>query len=199
MSVTTGTIFFRHSLPASDSAIPAQEWHLSEEGQQRCRLLAGRLANFNPQRIVSSLEPKALETAQIVAETLGMPYESAVGLHEHLRSRVEHANQKVFEASVRAFFEQADQLVYGDETADQAHARFTQAVEAIQERYPSESPLVIVTHGTVISLFVARACSIDPFILWKSLKLPCMVVFSVHNPSIISLESPDPFPLLLNR
>jgi broad specificity phosphatase PhoE len=192
MSMTTGTIFFRHSLPVIDPAIPAREWRLSEEGQLRCRLLAGRLANFNPQRIVSSLEPKALETAQIVAETLGMPYESAVGLHEHVRSRTGHTSQEAFEASVKAFFEQPDQLVYGDETADQAHTRFTQAVEAIQDRYPGQTPLVIVTHGTVISLFVARACGVDPFSLWKSLKLPCMVVCSAHNPSIISLESPTP-------
>jgi broad specificity phosphatase PhoE len=196
MSITTGTIFLRHSLPVIDPAIPAQEWRLSEEGKLRCRLLAERLANFNPQRIVSSLEPKALETAQIVAETLGMPFERAGGLHEHVRSRTGHTSQEAFEASVKAFFEQPGQLVFGDETADQAHARFTQAVEAIQERYPGQIPLVIVTHGTVISLFVARACGVDPFSLWKNLKLPCMVVFSTHNPSIISLEFPTPLPFI---
>jgi broad specificity phosphatase PhoE len=188
----TGTIFFRHSLPVMDPAIPAREWRLSEEGQLRCRLLAGRLAHFNPQRIVSSLEPKALETAQIVAETLSMPYESAVGLHEHVRSRTGYTSQEAFDASVKAFFEQPDQLVYGDETADQTHTRFTQAVETIQDRYPGQTPLVIVTHGTVISLYVARACGVDPFSLWKSLKLPCIVVCSAHNPNIISLESPSP-------
>jgi len=183
-------------LPVIEPAIPAREWRLSEEGQRRCRLLAGRLAKFNPQRIVSSLEPKAQETAQIVAETLGMPYESAAGLHEHLRSRVEHTSQEIFEALVRAFFEQPDQLVYGDETAAQAYNRFAQAVETIQDKYRSQTPLVIVTHGTVISLFVARVCGVDPFSVWKSLKLPCMVVFSAQFPSIISLESSDPFPLI---
>jgi broad specificity phosphatase PhoE len=195
----TGLIFFRHSLPVIDPAIPAREWRLSEEGQLRCRLLAERLANFNPQRIVSSLEPKALETAQIVAETLGMPYESTGGLHEHVRSRTGHASQEAFEASVKAFFEQPGQLVFGDETADQAHTRFTQAVEVIQERYPGQAPLVIVTHGTVISLFVARTCGVDPFCLWKSLKLPCMVIFSAGSPCIISLDSPEPYPLLPDR
>jgi len=199
MSVTTGTIFFRHSVPVIDPSLPAREWRLSEEGQFRCRLLAGRLANLKPQRIVSSLEPKALETAQIVAETIGIPYDSVVGLHEHVRSRVKYSNQEIFEASVKAFFEKPDQLVYGDETADQAHSRFTQAVENIQGRYPSQTPLVIVSHGTVISLLVARACGVDPFSLWKSLKLPCMVLFSAGSPSIISLDSPEPYPLLPDR
>jgi broad specificity phosphatase PhoE len=196
MSVTTNLIFFRHSLPMIDPTIPAHAWHLSKEGQQRCKLLARQLADFNPQRIVSSLEPKALETAQIVAETLGMPYESAVGLHEHVRSRVGHTSQEVFDASVRRFFEQPDQLVFGDETADQTHTRFTHAVDAIQERYPSQNPLVIVTHGTVISLFVARAYDIEPFALWKSLKLPCMVVLCAYRLRMICLESPTPLSLI---
>jgi broad specificity phosphatase PhoE len=190
MPVITGLIFFRHSLPEIDPAIPAREWHLSKEGQHRCRRLAERLLDFNPQRIVSSLEPKALETAQILAERLGFPCESAAGLHEHLRSRVAHTHQQTFEASVKAFFEQPDRLVYGDETADQAYTRFDRAVEAVRDQYPDRSPIVIVSHGTVISLFVGRACGVDPFSVWKSLKLPCMIVFSAQRPSLISLESP---------
>jgi len=199
MSITTGLVFIRHSLPVIDPAIPAREWRLSEEGQLRCRLLAGRLANFNPQRIVASLEPKALETAQIVAEALGMPCESAAGLHEHVRSGVKYSSQEVFEASVRVFFDHPDQLVYGEETANQTRARFAQAVRAIQGRYPGQTPLVIVTHGTVISLFVARACGVDPFSVWKSLKLPCIVEYSAKQISIISLESPDPYYLYIKR
>jgi broad specificity phosphatase PhoE len=179
-------------MPVIDPAIPAREWHLSAEGQLRCRQLAARLVNFNPRRIVSSLEPKALETAQIVAEILRIPYGSAAGLHEHVRSGVMHTSQEVFEASVKVFFDQPDQLVYGDETADQAHARFSQAVKSIQDRYSGPTPLAIVSHGTVISLFVGRACSVEPFYVWKSLKLPCIVTFPANNPSIISLESPDP-------
>ena len=197
MSVTTGLIFIRHSLPAIDPAIPAREWRLSPEGQLRCRKLAGRLANFNPQRIVTSLEPKALETAQIVAETLRIPYESAAGLHEHVRRGVKYSSQGDFETSIRAFFEQPVQLVYGEETADQAHARFAKAVEAVQEQYPGQAPLVIVTHGTVISLFVARTYGSDPFSLWKSLTLPCIVEFAAGKPNIISLETPPSPPVTL--
>ena len=192
MSVTTGLIFFRHSLPAIDPAVPAREWHLSEEGLQRCRLLAVSLGNRNPARIVSSLEPKALETAQMIATTIGMPFETAPGLHEHVRNREKYTDRKVFEASVRTFFAHPGLVVYGDESADQAHARFTQAVEGIQERYPGQTPLVIVSHGTVISLFVARACGVDPYRVWKSLRMPCMVIISASRPSVISLESPTP-------
>jgi broad specificity phosphatase PhoE len=190
MPMTTGLIFLRHSLPLIDLTIPAREWHISEEGRQRCVQLAAQLANYNPQRIVSSREPKAMETAKIVAEALRMTYESAEGLHEHVRSRIEPTSQDVFEASVKAFFEKTDCLVYGDETADQARSRFTHAIEAIQERYHDQYPLVIVSHGTVISLYIANIYDLEPFEFWKSLKLPCLVVLSPGKPKIVSLESP---------
>ena len=196
MPVISDLIFLRHSLPVVDLATPAREWHLSKEGQRRCRLLAARLGGYQPHRIVSSLEPKAMETAQIVAETLDMTYDCFEGLHEHLRSRIEHSSQEVFEASVRAFFEHPDRLVYGDETADQAHARISQAVKATQEQYPGPSPLVIVSHGTVISIFVARIYNIDPFPFWKSLTLPCMILLSAQAPKIVPYDASHTYPFI---
>jgi broad specificity phosphatase PhoE len=196
MPLTTGLIFLRHSLPVIDPTIPAREWHLSEEGRQRCVQLAAQLANFNPQRIVSSREPKALETAKIVAKALSMTCESAEGLHEHVRSRIDHTSQEVFEASVKVFFEKPDCLIFGDETANQVRSRFTHAVEAILERYHDQYPLVIVSHGTVIALYVASTYGLEPFVLWKSLKLPCLIVLSPGEPRIISLESPASYSLV---
>lgn len=197
MPINSGLIFVRHSLPVIDPAIPARAWRLSPEGQQRCRLLAVQLAKFKPRRIVTSIEPKAVETAQIIAAVLGMPYQSAAGLHEHARSQVKHTSQGFFESSVREFFARLDRLSFGDETADQTYTRFSRAVTSTQDRYPGETPLVIVTHGTVISLFAAHTCDVDPFTLWKSLKLPCIVEFSTGKPNIISYDiasspSPDP-------
>jgi len=192
MPVINDLIFLRHSLPLIDPMVPAHLWHLSEEGKRRCKLLAAQLNYFLPRKIVSSLEPKALETAQIAAEVVELSYESAEGLHEHVRSHIEYASQDIFETQVKMFFEQPDRLVFGDETADQAHTRFLEAVKNIQERYPDQTPLVIVSHGTVISLFVSRAWGIDPFSFWKSLKLPCIVEFSTQKPNIISPEPPPP-------
>jgi broad specificity phosphatase PhoE len=165
-------IFYRHSLPRIDPSLPAREWHLSEEGKSRCWQLAGRLVDFHPSRIL--------------AEAIGIPYGTAEGLHEHLRSREAYTSQEDFEALVRAFFDQPDRLVFGDETADQAYFRFAQAIKAAREEYPNQSPLVIVSHGTVISLYVARAYSLDPFRIWKSLQLPCMVILTASEPYIIA-------------
>ncbi len=40
---------------------------------------------------------------------------------------------------------------------------------------------VIVKHGTVITLFTARANGIEPFIFWKQLGLPSCVVLELPD------------------
>jgi broad specificity phosphatase PhoE len=179
-------ILIRHSLPAMVSGVPASEWHLSAEGRRRCAPLARRLAAYGPAAVVSSQEPKAVETGQIVAGTLGLSLETAPGLHEHERGPVRDlGNREEFEAQVARFFEHPDRLVLGCETADEAHARFARAVTSVVERRPSAN-LAIISHGTVMSLFVARATGLDPLPFWKGLGLPSFVVLSL--PELALLE-----------
>ncbi len=171
-------ILVKHSLPFFDSNRPANQWLLSDEGRVRCIPLAQKLAVWQPDMIYTSCEPKAVETGQIAAAKLGLPCETWDGLHEHERSRVGPLSQEAFEASVNQLFEQPNRLVFGEECADEAHMRFSRALNTILEASPVRLP-VIVAHGTVISLFVARACGVEPFPFWKNLTLPSFVVLSL--------------------
>lgn len=170
-------LLVKHSLPEIIPDRPAREWQLSAAGRQRCAGLASRLAPYNPGILVSSLEPKAAQTAEISASLLGRPVTSAPNLHEHERQRVGWADKASFEANIANFFKHPDELVMGEETASQAHLRFKQAVEGLMERYPAQT-LAVVAHGTVISLFAARIANLDPFPLWQQLGLPSVVVLS---------------------
>ncbi|HYN87299.1 MAG TPA: histidine phosphatase family protein [Ardenticatenaceae bacterium] len=171
-------ILIKHSLPEIVPGVPASQWRLSEEGHRRCHALARQLAAYQPQVLVSSVEPKAVETAQIVGADLGLSVETAEGLHEHERDNVGFLGNEAFEASVKAFFERPEELVFGSETADEAHTRFAAALSLVLQRHPGV-PVAAVAHGTVISLFVARATRIEPFPLWKRLGLPSYVVLSL--------------------
>ena len=168
-------ILIKHSQPQIDPFISSREWHLSQEGQLRCKPLADKLATYAPEVIVSSTEPKAIETARIVAERLDKPFEVAQGLHEHDRSNVPFYSPQVFEQAVATFFQKPDELVFGRETALQAQQRFSQAVERVLAKYRDET-VAIVAHGTVITLFVAAHNEIEPFAFWKRLGLPALVV-----------------------
>jgi 2,3-bisphosphoglycerate-dependent phosphoglycerate mutase len=64
-------LLVRHSVPAPDPSVPSEEWRLSEEGRGRCAELARHIAVYEPQRLLSSPEPKALETAELIAAILG--------------------------------------------------------------------------------------------------------------------------------
>lgn len=179
-------ILVKHSQPQQDSNLPASEWRLSEEGRLRCQALAEKLATFQPDRIISSQEPKAVETAQLVAGYLNKPCESAEGLHEHNRSNTGYLSAGEFQSRVQAFFAQPDKLVMGLETAAEARIRFENAVKALLEKYPGEN-LGVVAHGTVITLLVAAYNSIEPYSFWQGLGLPSIVVLS--RPGLLLQET----------
>ena len=118
---------------------------------------------------------------QIVAKILGRTCTTAPNLHEHDRSNeVYFPTKEQFENRVARFFSYPRCLVFGQETADDAHARFANAVSAAITQHPGLT-IAIVAHGTVISLFVARACRLQPFPLWKRLDLPSFVVLKLPS------------------
>ena len=172
-------ILVRHAQPAMATGVPASQWHLSVEGRRRCKALAERLSEYEPAIVVSSEEPKAIETGQIVADLLGLSLETEAGLHEHERGVVQDLDNRAhFLAQVARFFEHPDQLVFGRETADRAQARFGQAIARVLEKHPLGNP-AIVSHGTVMTLFIARANRFAPLPFWKSLGLPSFAVLSL--------------------
>jgi len=179
-------ILVKHSLPEILPEIPASEWHLSAEGRLRCQALADELAGHAPDFIFSSQEPKAEKTGQIIAQQLVKPLSIVSGLHEHERKTVRFTNEEQFIANVKEFFEQPDALVFGEETAAQALKRFSSAVDQLISQNRDQN-LVVVSHGTVITLFVANNCDIEPFPFWSRLDLPSFVVLSLPDVVVVSI------------
>ncbi len=179
-------ILVRHSLPEIVLTVAARHWRLSEEGRLRCNPLAAELAPLQPDVLFTSMEPKAIETGQIVASRLDRRVELADGLHEHLRADVQFGSREQFEQAVARFFAQPAQLVFGSETADQAHQRFAWAVNNVIETHPSKT-VAIVTHGTVMTLYVSRAVRLKPFPFWIQLGLPAFVVLSLPEFSLVTV------------
>ncbi|MCP3738966.1 histidine phosphatase family protein [Rossellomorea sp. BNER] len=169
-------ILIKHSMPVLDSEQPSNKWTLSEVGKKESRELAAYLKAYNFQTVFSSDEPKAIETAEIIANQLGKETVITMNTYEHERRN----NRKIFprtefEAIMRKFFEQPNELIFGEETADNARKRFTAAIEKIINSNENEKDIILVTHGTVISLFVDQFQSIDVFKLWNELECPSFV------------------------
>jgi broad specificity phosphatase PhoE len=180
-------VLVKHSLPHIILTLPAHRWHLSGEGRLRCQALAEKLAIYSPGCILSSKEPKAVETAQLVADHLGQTFQIFEGLHEHDRSNVRWMGEERFEAQIDEFFRHPDRLVVGRETTSQAQLRFSHAVTSTLKQHADEN-VAIIAHGTVITLFVTQAVELDTFGFWKRLGLPSFVVMSLPEMELVNVR-----------
>jgi len=181
-------ILVKHSLPRVLEDIPAREWRLCDEGRDRTYALVEKLIVYRPDIVISSVEPKARETASILAEKLELEYQVVDGLHEHDRSGSPHYSTDEFQKLVREFFERPSVLIFGRESADQALQRFRHTVNSILDLYRDQT-IVIVAHGTVISLYISWLTGYDGYELWKELGLPSFVVLDIQSKALIKTEN----------
>lgn len=184
---TRTVLLVRHATPEIVPEQPARTWSLSAEGRRRCAPLAERLASYGPTVIVTSEEPKASETAHQIAQRLAVPVVSAPNLHEHERENTPwYPSKAAFDAVVAGFFARPHELVFGEETADRARERFTSAVYAVLRQHQDDT-IVIVTHGTVLSLFVAWHTDAEPLPVWREMGLPAFVALAVPNWELLAI------------
>jgi len=177
-------ILVKHSLPEIVERIPASEWNLSEEGRSRAQTLAGLLSTYQPEVVISSNEPKATQTAEIISEQLKVPFKVFENLHEHDRRGMPYFGKIEFQQLVREFFAKPNKLVFGSETASQVVDRFRRAIENVIAQFEHRT-IVIVAHGTAISPFVEWLAGVDGYELWRELDLPSFVVLDLPSKKII--------------
>lgn len=177
-------ILIKHAPPLVEPGVSSHEWKLSPLGCEKAKALAERLRAHAPNIIFTSEEPKAMETAAIVAEALGAPYEVAPDLREHDRGNVPQMPTREFISSMALFFKKPGELVLGRETAEQAQRRVTVAIDRILTKH-EDRDLAVVTHGTVLSLYLAPLLEGDPFDLWRRLGLPSYVALDAESMEVI--------------
>ena len=164
----------RHSQPQIKRDVPAAKWRLGALGRRRAESMAASLCDYRANVIWCSREPKAVETAEIIGNTLGVPLRVREGLEEHQRCNVPFfPTTQEFEQAVQAFFAKPCRLVLGTETARQAADRFAAAIEEVLDVDPADA--IVVTHGTVMALYAARVADVQPMSFWRALKTPCVV------------------------
>jgi broad specificity phosphatase PhoE len=171
-------VFIRHSQSQPEAGVPAREWRLTAEGRRRCIPLAVQLTPYNLDVIVTSTEPKSIETGKLAAQKLAIPCQTAENLHEQERETAPYFDTKAeFLATVNAVLSKPAELVFGEETGRDAQKRFAGAVESVINAYPRDN-IAIVTHGTVLSLFVSQLTGKEIYTFWLGLGMPAIVAFS---------------------
>jgi broad specificity phosphatase PhoE len=171
-------ILVKHAAPEVAVEVPPCRWSLSESGRLQCHELARRLARYTPETVFASHEPKAVQTAQAIASLLDLSPTIAPDLHENDRDGLPFlSSEEVYHARIQDFFLRCDNRVMGRESANEAHSRFVTAVQRVLPNGGSR-PMVIVTHGTVATLLVARANKLSPFLFWRDFRFSSFAVLS---------------------
>ena len=140
-------ILIKHAMPLIDETKPPREWPISPEGRVASERLADKLAGLGVASVAASSEPKANDTGAVIAARLGVPMLTDAGLAEHHREAAPFLPRAEFEAAIARLFLEPDQLIYGEETADQAHARFAAALERQLAAAPPGALLVASHRG----------------------------------------------------
>ena len=161
----------RHSESQLDSSLPPHKWGLTESGRGRCVSLAAKLKPLEPGIVFTSDELKARQTGELVAASLSLPCRTAPGLNEHRRGAGKIVDRGTFLAQIQNMFARPDEVVFGLESANQALERFSEAVHAVMDSCPDRR-VVIVSHGTVMSLYYGAVTGLDPYQFWRLLGLP---------------------------
>ena len=181
-------ILIKHSKPEQIEGKTSHDWPLSEEGRRRCATHADLVRPHAPQTIITSQEPKAVQTGEILAEALKIPVTSAPDLHEHDRSNVPVMQTRDFISAMAHFFQNPHDLVLGLESADDALHRIAHAIESTMDSNPTGN-VAIITHGTVLALFLNTKKNKTAFDWWRSMGLPSFVVMSWPDRTVETFAS----------
>jgi broad specificity phosphatase PhoE len=171
----TKLVLVKHAPPEIVDDVASHRWVLSEAGRHRCAWLASQLADQGVARLYASLEPKALETAALVAVRLDLDVRPRRDLHENDRTGLGFLPMDDLRARIGRFFNEPSTLVMGTETAEAAGRRFEAAVRGLQAE-AGDAGAAVVTHGTVLTTLVARHNPVEAFAFWDSLTVPSLVV-----------------------
>ena len=128
------------------------------QARARGRWLAAE--GVRPAVLWSSDLQRALDTAEILGEVLGLPVTADVGLRERCGGDLEGLDRAGIEERFPGFLEEwrrGEVLAPpGGESDDEVYDRVLRSIDRIHNETPEEATIVAVTHGGVLRILAQR-------------------------------------------
>jgi broad specificity phosphatase PhoE len=169
----TRICLIRHTTSVVDPAVTADLWKVTAEGRRRVVALFPALVEQGVDLIVTSPERKAVITGEILAHGLHLRREEDAGLSEQSWSQVPFlAESSAFTEAVRQHFATPNEAVFGEEPSRDAGVRFDWVVQEVVSRSDPPRLPAFVSHGRIMSAWIAMLTGEDAFAFWQSLQMP---------------------------
>lgn len=176
--------FARHAHTQVVPSRRANLWNLSPEGQEGARRLAEAVRDKQIDHVITSGEPKTIQTGECVASSLDIPLTRDPDLGEQRRGNSAFIDDPAhFRQTIRQLFERPNEVVYGTESANQALSRFGTAAAG----HMSDTSTLIVTHGTVLSLYIASVTGQSGYEIWSKIGMPCLITLSGTPAKVVEI------------
>jgi broad specificity phosphatase PhoE len=147
------SVFITHPEVTIDPGMPIEKWGLSAAGNARAERLPAILVG-QVDRIMSSAERKATDTAAVLAAGLCVPTSVDLALGEMDRSATGYLAPWEFESVVDGFFAEPERSIRGWERAVDAQNRIVDAIRRPPHTGRS-TRTAFVSHGGVGALLLA--------------------------------------------
>ncbi|MBA4182039.1 MAG: hypothetical protein C0506_15725 [Anaerolinea sp.] len=161
-----GVILVRHAMPEVVQGVSSTLWWLGESAREDCVLLAHALPDGLTDPMYSSTEPKAAETAAVIALRRGLRVE-----HDAAFAEVDRPTtwDEDYQAAAREYLTRGERP--GWEPAHQVLARFTAGVQRAMAA-TGAGDLLVANHGMALSIYAASVGSINLVPFWGALTFP---------------------------
>jgi broad specificity phosphatase PhoE len=160
--------YVRHAMPAVEAGVDPAAWHLDAVTRDQVQAWADRLeVGDGIGALVSSSEPKALETAEAIAERWSAGVATDDGLREAARPWVGTGYRAVAHRYLRG------ERPEGWEPHDEVARRMAAAIGRAHE-VATGGPVVVVSHGLALSIHLGDrlGADFDRESFWSRLAFP---------------------------
>ncbi|MEM5472786.1 histidine phosphatase family protein [Hoeflea sp. AS60] len=147
--------YLTHPQVLIDPEVPVERWGLNDVGRARVTAIVVDGALRETRSIVSSAETKAIETAQPIADALGIQLITREKMGENDRTATGFLPPEEFELVADQFFATPDLSVRGWERAVDAQARIVAETLEVLKQAP-EGDVLLVGHGAVGTLLMCH-------------------------------------------
>lgn len=146
--------FLRHAATLVDLSTLAKNWDLSHEGNQMSLEISLSPLFPNVKHIFCSTEQKTYSTIAPFAKQNRIPIQIDAGFNEIHFNGLPFSDPEQFRDLKYQCFQNLDKSFSDSETFREGLDRFKKTLSDIQRKHSSED-ILIVTHGTILTLFFA--------------------------------------------